>query len=298
MNFNKVKKRSVLNSPRLSEIKRKKRNAQRKKIIIIIIIFLIIFFGLAFASRIEKFNIKEIKISGNKIIETKDIEEIVQKNIEGNYLWLFPKTNFLIYPQNKIELELFNKFKRFENISFNISKIRTLEVLVSEREAKYTWCGTIIPILDSNLSDNKCYFIDNNGYIFDEAPYFSNGVYFTFYGQTENNSENPSGTYFIPNYFKQIISLKENLEIMNLNPTTFFQLGGENHFGEGFISLSSEPTMGPYITFKLDSDYKKLSENLKAAIEKEPLKTDLKEKFDSLLYIDLKFGNKIYYKFK
>jgi nucleoside-diphosphate-sugar epimerase len=39
-------------------------------------------------------------------------------------------------------------------------------------------------------------------------------------------------------------------------------------------------------------------ENLDAAIDTEPLKSKLKNKFSSLEYIDLRYGNKVYDKFK
>jgi hypothetical protein len=56
--------------------------------------------------------------------------------------------------------------------------------------------------------------------------------------------------------------------------------------------------MGPEIIFKIDSDFQKIAENLQAAITTEPLQTDFKNKYSSLLYIDLRFGNKVYYKFR
>ena len=52
-----------------------------------------------------------------------------------------------------------------------------------------------------------------------------------------------------------------------------------------------------YICVGLDSDFEKLAENLQAALMTEPLQSDFKNKFSSLLYIDLRFGNKVYYKF-
>lgn len=293
-----MRKNVVLNSPRLTQIRRKKNKSARKKMIILLIIFFIILVGLSFASRISSFNIKNVKISGNKIIETKDIQNIVKNEIDGHYMWLFPKTNFAIYPKSKIITELKNSLKRIKDVSINNSNVKDLEVSISEYEGKYLYCGTLVPIYRSDISKeaNKCYFMDKDGYIFDEAPYFSGNVYFKFYGTTDK--ENPIGTYFNSKYFSKIISLKEDIRKMNLKPDSFFELGSENHEGEGFISLNGEPMVSPYLTFKLEGDYQKMTENLQAAISTEPFKTDLATKFSSLLYIDLKFGNKVFYKFQ
>lgn len=292
-----MKKKSILNSPRLNAIKKRRRKVYRNRVIFFAICFLIIFVGLAFISRIDKININEIKISGNKIIETKDIEEVVKENISGHYLWVFPKSNFIIYPKAKIKRELADKFKRFKEIKLDVQNIKTLEISVLEREAEYTWCGAVLPTWTSDVQvDQKCYFMDSFGYIFDEAPYFSGEVYFKFYGKTDSNNENPSGNYFLLNNFNRIILFIENIKLMNLEPSVFVLDEG----GEGNIYLSSNKSfpMNPKLIFKINSDFEKLIENLQAITNTEPLKTELVEKFNSLLYIDLRFGNKVYYKFQ
>ena len=121
-----MRKKVVLNSPRLLELKRKKHKSARKKTVIFMVILLLIILGLSFASRIPAFNINNVSVSGNKIIESKDIENIIKKEISGHYLWLFPKTNFLIYPKHKIINELGNKYKRLKDISLAINNFKSL----------------------------------------------------------------------------------------------------------------------------------------------------------------------------
>ena len=288
-----MRKNVVLNSPRLLELKRKKHKSARKKMTIFLVILFLIFLGLSFASRIPAFNIDNVSVSGNRIIESKDIENIIKSEISGHYLWLFPKTNFLIYPKHQILNELNNKFKSLKSISIGVDNFKSLNVSVSEYEGKYLWCGILIPVLRSNSENNKCYFLDSDGYIFDEAPYFSGNVYFKFYGDL--NKENPTGLYFMKDKFSKIVEFKNAIEKMDLKPTAFWL---DNNREEGSFSISSEPAMGPSIIFKIDSDYENMAENLQAAISVEPLHTDLLTKLPSLLYLDLRFGNKVYYKFK
>lgn len=286
-------KQSFLNSPRLSQLYKKKQKKVKKKVIIFLIIFFVLILSISFALRIPAFNINNLIISGNKVIETKVIEDIVKNEISGHYLWLFPKTNFLIYPKYKIKKELNSKFKRFENLSIKVKDFKSLEVNVSEYEGKYLWCGVVVPILNSNINQ-KCYFLDDSGYIFDEAPYFSGNVFFKFYGDDIVNKENPLGSYFIKDKFVKIIEFKNTIEKMNLKPNALWL----DNDREANFSLSNEPMIGPRIIFKIDEDYQKLAENLQAAISTEPLQTELKTKLSSLLYIDLRFGNKVYYKFQ
>jgi hypothetical protein len=279
-------KRSVLNSPRLKELKRKKSVVLRNKILLSLFSLLAIFVGLGYLSKWQKLNIENIEITGNKVVETESIEQVVKKNITGRYLWLFPKTNFLIYPKSTIKKELESKFTRLKYISVTVKNMKTLEIVLSERTALYTWCGNNLP---DKPEENECYFMDNSGYIFDVAPYFSGEVYFKFFGKAENN-------YFYKNDFKRVTLFIENLSKMGLKPSSLFieESGVIDLYLKSNIPLPD----GPKIILKLDSDLNKIAENLHTALITEPLQSDFKNKYNSLLYIDLRFGNKVYFKFK
>src|SRR3989344_1401714 len=286
-----MKNRSVLDSPRLLELKKKKRKIFTRKIFFLVFLLILILIGLSFLSKWEKLNINSIQSSGNKVIETDMIEEIVKEKISGNYLYFFPKTNFIIYPQREIETELKDKFKRIKDISVNDKNIKTLNISLTERTALYTYCGNILP----ELNDNKCYFVDDSGYIFDEAPYFSGGVYLKLYGTVNLDEGDPFGSYFFPVNFGKLILFKETLEKAGIKPAAFYiQDSGDIKM----FLYSSISQMGPEIIFKTDSDFEQLAENLQTVLTTEPLQSDLKNKYSSLLYIDLRFGNKVYYKFK
>ena len=54
----------------------------------------------------------------------------------------------------------------------------------------------------------------------------------------------------------------------------------------------------PKIILNNDSDLIKMAENFQASVTTDPLQTELKEKYDLLEYIDLRFGNRVYYRFR
>ena len=98
-----MKKKSILNSPRLLEMKKKRRTVVKRKIFVFSAIFVVVLVGLCFVSRIEKININTVEVSGNKVIDTEFIKEIALKKIQGTYLFVIPKTNFLLFSKNKIK---------------------------------------------------------------------------------------------------------------------------------------------------------------------------------------------------
>ncbi len=290
-------KRDILDSPRLLEFKKHRRKVFRNNFFLFFIALLVIFASLSYLSRLKQLNIGAIEIIGNKVVETEAVKKVVEEQIAGKYLWLFPKTNILFYPQNSIKNELQDKFKRLNNISLSIKNNKILMVSLTERTALYTWCGDIPNLavkppseLGGLTAKDQCYFMDENGYIFDEAPYFSGEVYFKFYGAQ-------SESYFFKQKFKQLIAFKDILINLGLKPVILrITDSGEV---EVFLSkgTSSILTIGPKIIFKIDADFQNVAENLETALNTEPLKSKFKNKYSLLEYIDLRFGNKVYDKF-
>lgn len=286
-------KRNVLNSPRLLELKKHRRRVLEKKIMFSMFLFLSIFSAFIYVSHLPILNISSIEIQGNKVINTELIKENIQDEIFGKYLYIFPKSNLFFYPKVTIKNNLQNKFQRIKDINLSINK-KVLQVSIIEREALYTWCGDVLPVVD-DATEYKCYFMDEDGYLFDEAPYFSGNVYFRFFGNIEIK-ENILGSSFVPNRFSSLVFFKKSLESMDLKPSAFFV----NNMGElnVFFSTRSSLLDGPVFMLKMDADFNKILENLDASLSTEPLKSKFTNNYSSLEYIDLRFGNKVYFKFK
>jgi len=285
-------KRSVVNSSGIIELKHKRRKVLKNKIIIYFILLLILIVGISYLSKIKEININQINVSGNLIIDSSSVKEIVENNLNNNYFFIFPKTNFLIYPKQKIIEELLYKYKRIKDISINRTNSKSIEVVIGEYEGKYLYCGNKIEDIEENLPE-KCYFTDSNGYIFDESPYFSGEIYFKFYGMV---NENILGNYYYKENFLNLIKLKNSIEEINLKPS-YILINNDNEINIGLSTLGIAE-INPTIIIKLNSDYEKISENLKTAVINEPLKSKLIYDYKQLKYIDLKFGNKVYYKFE
>jgi hypothetical protein len=289
-----MQKRNVLNSPRLLELKKHRRRIFINKILLSAFAIILIFVYLVYISRIPSLNINEVEVV-SRVADVEMIRTVVEKEITGNYLWFFPKTNILFYPKNIIQEELHNKFKKLKDINFSFKSnsvkdsIRNGKILVvstTERTALYTWCGNDL----TTKEEEKCYFMDETGYIFDEAPYFSGEVYFKFYGPAS------VGTYFSSENFKQLIYFRDILTTMKFKPASLHVLNDGDV--KIFLSTLDKTSIEPYIAFKIDANFEKLAENLEVAINTEPLLSNLKNKYSLLEYIDLRFGNKVYYKFK
>ena len=261
-----MQKRNVLNSSRLSELKRNRKKTFLNKILFSLLGVLVFLGFLVYLSRLSSLNISNIEITGNQIVDTNSIKQAIQTEMSGKYLWIFPKTDIFFYPQKAIVETLQDKFKRLENISLSIKNDKTLAVSVSERKALYTWCGTTPDVAIPQS------------------------------GSPTTGAADPSGSYFSQQYFKQLISFKDILIEFGLKPVAIYVTGDQNV--EVFLANQAPSTNQPQIKFKLNGDYENIAENLKAALTTEPLQTEFKNKYATLQYIDLRFGNKVYYKFQ
>lgn len=287
----KKKSRSILNSPRLDKLKKKRKKAIRNRILLYLLGIIIIISGLTYLSRLPELNINNTTVTGGKILDNEDINKVVNKDLSGRYFTLFPKTNFLLYPKNKIENDLKNTFKRIDTVSANIHGTKNLYIDLKERTADYIWCG------DTPSPDvGGCYLMDNTGYIFDNAPYFSGNVYFRFFGNISGvQNDMVIGSYFNKNNFQRLLSFKDILKSMKLDVSSLFVKNDD--YAEFYISSNIVPPEGPKIKIKVNDDLNKVAENLQAAIHTAPLSTNLENEPSKLSYIDLRFGNKVYFKF-
>ncbi len=287
----KNQRKTILNSPRLLEFKKQKQQESKKRIFWATFFLLAVSVGLIFISRWERVNISILEIAGNKVVDTEEINKVVEDNIAGYYIRIIPKTNFLFYPKNKIITDLSNNFERLEHVFVDI-KGNTLLVSVTERKAVYTWCGK--EKIATERTSESCYFLDDSGYVFDKAPYFSGAVYFRFYGKLSNEAENPLGSYYNKEIFSKLRLFAKNSEDMNLDPVGMeVDSSGEIKMYLQEVKIREQPE----IFLRVSSDFEKITENLDTALSTDPLKTKFAEKYDSLEYIDLRFGNKVYFKF-
>ena len=87
------------------------------------------------------------------------------------------------------------------------------------------------------------------------------------------------------------------LEKLNFKPIAFY-IDKSDEDATIYLSYKENILNNPKIIFKINDNSDKLIENLQAAVTTEPLLSKLKNNYSGLLYIDLRYGNKVYYKFQ
>ena len=278
-------------------------------------LFLIgLIFLISFISKQEKINISQINIKGNKIVSDEKILEIVNKNTEGDYFWLFPKSNIFLYPKNKIRKEILNSLLRIEDLVISLNNLQSININIVERKPFALYCkNTVFQILQNDevatstdlvteLPNNEllnklsnqedCYFIDEHAYIYAEASSFSNNVYFKFEEELDENASSTQkilGKTFLKGtqdkQFEKVNLFIRFLKDINID---VYRLVVKKN-GDYELSFGRDSVL----IFDEDQDFDILLENLQAVLIN---LGDIREK--EFEYIDLRFDNKVLYKFR
>ena len=279
-------------------LKRNKHIRLKEKRIIQRIVFTVIsffsLFGLVvWGAHNQNIRIANIHIEGNSAVLDKDIKDRVLLNINDKYLQLFPKDNILIYPKRKIKQDILNAFKRIYYIKINTADLTSIVITVKERDPYALWCGENI-LNNKRVVSNPCFFMDNTGFVFARAPNFSDDVYFTIYGKlqktsvNQNNLNDPIGQHFLKEkYFTRLMSFRNIL--LNEGIDIAYLVLQDNDDIELHI------TTGGKLIFAKEQDIEKIFHNLVSAIEAKQVNGE--NVFNNLEYIDLRFNNKVLFKF-
>ena len=229
----------------------------------------------------EKVTVQDIKVEGNSMVTTESIRALAKKDMEGKYLFVFPKSSIFLYPRKGIEASVLESFKRVKNAKVTFDGFQSISINIDEREPKALWCG------ESYLSEEKggCYFLDEGGFVFSKAPNFSGTTFLSFFGMLD--SFNPVGEQFIPQEeFATVLLFVESLnKIYTESVAVEF--------------ISTEETVvytknGSKILFTRSQNLGAILSNIESVLESE----EFKDKLVDFEYLDARFGNKVYYKFK
>ncbi len=149
-------------------IKRRYKIKQRKplfkKPLFWVAILLLFFFGTItyFFAFFDKFQIKQIIVSGNEKTSREEIENIVWKEIKKKILFFDSQSIFLISPL-KIKKSILDKFPLVEEVEVKRQLWDNLIINLTERQPFFVFCP----------QNSDCFFGDKKGIIFEPAkePY-------------------------------------------------------------------------------------------------------------------------------
>jgi cell division septal protein FtsQ len=277
----------------LASSRRKRRKKSILKLSLFLAGILVFLGGLVGLLYIPKFRIAEISIEGINALDKEELKAEITNFLKGKFFKILPYDNIFLLSKAKITALLLQEFPNLKEISIKRNFSRKLSVLTEERKAEALWCVNSLAT-STDSGEAECAFVDENGFIFQPAPSFSGGIFLKFFDEREklaSTSENLGG---LPNVGEEMIAASEFKKLFSFSG---FLLQNNMDVSRIVLKDNGEYEIdlkeGWRILLNGKNEAGLSFNNLKLVLD-----SNVKEKRSQLEYIDLRFGNKVFFKYK
>jgi hypothetical protein len=260
-------------------------------VLVIAILFIISLYG----AYHERLLISQIAIDGNKTVSDFEIRRVVNEQLVGKYLWLYPKRNALLFPRNRIVKAVATNFPRLSSIKLEQPNLQSLTLLVEERHGEFLWC---LPATATDRPNNDCYFADKTGFVFAPAPKFSSPLYFELLSA---DTDEPIGRYPLPAADWQKLIAGEKRLTMILASSTFsgqkVYQASPAELRDWYFRVKNDSGNNWEIRLDLNQDFDVAMKTLTSVLVDPDFIKELKIHRSKLEYLDLRFAPKVFYRY-
>jgi hypothetical protein len=236
------------------------------------------------ALRISFFQIQNIEIQGIETLTNEEIIPTVNELLVGNYLHIIPVTNILFYPKSQIQSMLLEKFKKISKLKIHLINWNTLKLEIVERKPKIIVC-------DGFDDTVNCFLADETAYVFDVA---TDSTYFKYY-VTNNATSTAIGNQFLTQVrFDELQKLVHDISMAGINVKGLL-VGDEGSYE---LYIENKDTSTAVVYFDDRNSFDKTASNLIVFWQNSLSKKIGLQSVPNFDYINLRFGNNIYYLIK
>lgn len=293
---------------RSQNVARKRRKRRFIKISIKLAVLLLLIVALAWLSWISKLSIGNVVVVGNSSVEASELQKDINKILDGKYALIFSKRNAMIYPKKEIRELVLNNYPRVENVIVKTEGLNILNVLIEERKPLALWCTT-----------PNCYLMDKNAFIYEKYEDHSasasalvsrdtstssvasstseNAVQKSsaendlvkFHGNEEAVGPAPIGKHaFDKKLFEEMFSTSKVMETLG------FKVSDITYKEKNSITFGLKDN--GRIIFSDKKSFEESLDNLKSALSSSAFKGKSSTAYNTFEYIDLRYGNKVFYR--
>ena len=268
-----------------------KQSSRTLRFLIVFVVCVIVVLALiAGLLRLPDLQISEVRVEGARSLDPLMVQNAAWKLLEGNYASVIPKTNVLFLSKDRIEAGLTKAIPSISQVSFEFKDRKVIVISIHERAPSFVWC--------SEHEEGDCYFVDKNGILFEEAPTFTPGVFVVLGGGKEIPGVIHGSTPFTKTELSFIEQVIDVFGQKGLSPLSL-QVATE---GDVTVRCESYPNIPQVAAFDVRFTEKTSPEIIRTTLslldrDKNFVST-LESNPNDLQYVDLRFPNKIIYKFK
>ncbi|MEK7576106.1 MAG: FtsQ-type POTRA domain-containing protein [Patescibacteria group bacterium] len=265
-------------SHKLKHRKRRKRfSIFRHKGIFILVFLIVLISGALYYFTSKQFQVDDVLFTGLSQTPEADVREYLDVQLLQKKFFVLPANVIWLVSPDALAIALTRTFPTLKSVRIVRKYPRSLEV----RAVEFAGWGVLC-----HGEPEECFWIDRGGVAFDHAPGFSGIIVPKIRDKRER--EFKLGERQLSDKMMQLIAYFDERAVSNdYLQSLQFTIDARDQ------TLRVTARGGWDILLLEGSDPESAYKNLKTSLEGE-----IKDKVANLLYIDLRFGNRIFYKFK
>lgn len=236
--------------------------------------------GAIYLVRAPFLRITEVRVAGAHAVSASAIEAVVREELSGNEWLVVPRDNLFFVSANRIRERVAREFSMVAETAVNREFPRRLGITVSERDLWGVACDT----LPRDGTSGRCFYLDRNGATYEEVSGVS-GWLLPVISLGRAVSEGAGAVS--PGLITLFDRSRDALGVIPERPLSMAVATAT----PGDVRL--RVARGWEIWVSSDREPAEWTNVLKTLLEKE-----IGEREDRLDYVDLRFGNKVFYKFR
>lgn len=284
----------IIYTPKKSRMRPPTRGGHILSIILTILTVSLLCFGAYKFLTSPRYRIDSISVTGGTEDTRQRVSQFLSAELHGTFWNGIPKSEYFFVSPKKLILAVQNNFPEIQSISIEKQFAKMLIVSFEERLAWGIYCGGISYAGSSAVSTTSesavdldgvnCVYVDSRGFAFSSAPYLFGSITKKIF------SDNPDVGIGSSPVSLELLSFYDGIRDVYSEfslPVTALAMSTESLKDIRLYSGSW------YAIFDRQADVGKLRPVIQGLF-----KNELAEKFDRLEYIDLRFGNKVFYKLR
>lgn len=267
------------NQYRSPQLEKKKKNLFRLKIALWAVAGAILLYGIVFWFNHPSVAIKQVSIAPTIFVPHDDVVALAESTLQGSYFGLFSKRNLLFVPTGALRHTIEKLHPAIEQVFVHRTSAHDIRIDVKEYEPIAKWCGP-----DARARVSPCFVMNRKGQLFAQETPINTFAVPVFFGAI-TSEEKISAYYTSIDSFEMVMEFVQGLAQFNIMLDTIET--------EDFETFVVHTVKGPYLMIDANTDASDVLDNLRIVIDQEEIN---KAQLKNLIYIDLRFGNKVFYK--
>ncbi|MFA6458987.1 MAG: hypothetical protein WCV79_01145 [Candidatus Paceibacterota bacterium] len=261
---------------------------------------------------LDRVNIGHVSISGADPDILPALEAAALRALEGDYLGLFSKSNFLLISKADISEAIKETSPRIESLSIRRSGLGSLDIQVHEKSPAALVCAglpnfSIAENAETGGQSENCFFTDASGVIYMKAGVFPVNMYNSYYLLDIENDAPQNDAIgreaFASSTFRALQGFYESMRLSRVNPLGILVKGGgeyelfiENPGKDKSVVGTSTPVETIVVYFNEVNGFENQISNFVSFWSH--MLTDARTKNEYLNFetIDLRFGSNVFYR--